>query len=126
MVRGWICDRCERVHTGNPTECRSCGHHVLRPASGEELQKRASGTSAPEPIDLDSRPSYGGTPEEELHSGPDLNPDGSIKNGTETPNITSDEIEVDRAQTWSLRRVLLVAGIVALLVLGGVFLTGGL
>jgi len=58
--------------------------------------------------------------------GPDPNPDGSIRAGTETPSVATSETEEDSSRKGGFKRVLLVLALFALLVLGGVLVAGGL
>jgi hypothetical protein len=50
---------------------------VLAPVSDAELRSRSEGRDSPESIDVDSR-SPGTPPDEDLYSGPDTAPDGSL------------------------------------------------
>ena len=82
-MRGWACDRCETVHTQNAKECRSCGYHVLRPVSAEELERLSSGVEEPDSAQPDT---VGATPEPSFESSPDVAADGSINRSDEDRN----------------------------------------
>lgn len=34
-MANWRCENCGKVHRGNPSKCRSCGHTVLQQHHGE-------------------------------------------------------------------------------------------
>jgi hypothetical protein len=52
-------------------------------------QERES--TAPEPMNLDRNQVYGSDPDPDTPSGPNLNPDGSISEGTQTPTPDFDD-----------------------------------
>lgn len=76
-MRAWACERCDELHTQNPSECRNCGHGVFRPISESELRQRSSPSDGPDSFTPEH--TVGSLPEEEVEKSPDVNPDGSIK-----------------------------------------------
>lgn len=126
MVRGWVCDRCNRVHTQNPSECRSCGHHILRPADQADLEAASSGIESPEPMDLSESRELGTPSEEESVTGPDLNPDGSLKSGTETPSPYPDSDEETPSKKWRYAAVLGIVLLTTALVAGLLLVSGSI
>jgi hypothetical protein len=77
-------------------------------------------------MDLDDSRAYGSSPDEELHSGPDLNPDGSIKQGTETPAVGTRRRFASKSRRWRWMALVGLAVLVSALVVGGLILTGTL
>lgn len=85
----WECDRCETVHTQNPSECRNCGNRTFGPIPDEQMP--ASERDNPEAIDSDDVHTYGTTSTETFDSGPDVAADGSLKSESQTTDSPSND-----------------------------------
>ena len=126
----WECDRCGQVHTRNPTECRSCGHRLLASVSDAELQSRSEGRDDPEPLELGSR-SPGSPPEDDLYSGPDTAPDGSLIRPGDSDERTEREVGLlnrfgwrlsSRLEVYSARPTALLVDAIRMLVVAAILL----
>jgi predicted nucleic acid-binding Zn-ribbon protein len=76
----WACDRCDTIHTQNPSECRNCGHHIFQPVSDERLRQQGRGAQSYEPAEINSNQKIGTTSESQYTKSPDVAVDGSIEN----------------------------------------------
>ena len=83
----WACNQCGTIHTQNASQCRECGHQILRPATDAELQRQSSGIDEPESMDTVSR--TGESVDPEYQSSPDVNIDGSLAS-TDSETVTGD------------------------------------
>jgi predicted nucleic acid-binding Zn-ribbon protein len=85
----WECDRCETVHTQNPSECRSCGNRAFRPVSDE--QTTASAREDQAALDAGDVDTYGTTSTEPFDSGPDVAADGSLERESEVADAPGND-----------------------------------
>ena len=91
----WRCDRCGKVHTQNPKECRDCGNTTFEPVGSAELEDQSIGVRNPEPMDADDIGTFGRAAETQGDTSPDINPDGSLKT-EETTSKPSEETLKDK------------------------------
>lgn len=126
----WECDRCGQVHTQNPAECRSCGHRVLAPVSDAELRSRSEERDSPEPLEMDTR-SLGAPSDEDLPSGPDTAPDGSLIASDDSAERTTEEPGASdrfgwrlssRLEVYSTRPTAIIIDTIRVLVLAAILL----
>jgi hypothetical protein len=93
----WACDRCDEVHVTNPNACRSCGHHVFRPLSAGELERRTEGGEAPGSVEPET--TVGSTAEPEFDSSPGVAPDGSVERDEQSERVRRRRL-LDRLLGW--------------------------
>lgn len=86
----WACERCRTIHTQNPSECRSCGHEIMEPVSGEQLEQQSTGVESPQAAEISDDQIAGEKVEYEYESSPDVAVDGSIDSSHAVESIPRD------------------------------------
>ena len=86
----WACDRCDTIHTQNPSECRKCGHQIFQPVSDEQLEQQSRGVQSPEAAEVNRNQTIGTESEAQYAASPDVAVDGSIENDLQVEDPIED------------------------------------
>lgn len=97
----WACDRCETIHTQNPSECRECGHQIFQPVSDEQLKQQNRRVQSPEAAEVNRNQTIGTNSEAQYAESPDVAVDGSIENDRQV----EDPVENTSSSSSSLRSI---------------------
>ena len=97
----WACDRCDTIHTQNPSECRKCGHQIFQPVSDEQLKQQSLGVQGPEAAEVNRNQTIGTESEAQYAESPDVAVDGSIENDRQV----EDPVEKSSSPSSSLQSI---------------------
>ena len=97
----WACDRCDTIHTQNPSECRKCGHQIFQPVSDEQLKQQSRGVQSPEAAEVNRNQTIGTESEAQYAESPDVAVDGSIENDRQV----EDPVEKSSLPSSSLQSI---------------------